>query len=200
MTALVQQNYLRSLNLDDNWIGNGGNQNSIDPLSSAMMPAAGDGFSSAYPSYPSSGSLSQSGGFMAQMMQLLQSMMGMMQQFFGGSGSSLSGTSGSQQMFGNATISSTGDPHLAINGTLGNGSNVSTKYDNMQSDPDLVRSDSFCGGYKVSTQTTAPDANGVTYNQSAFFTTSPPRSTFCALTVTSTPLPFCVIVVVMFPP
>jgi len=163
VNALVQQNYLRSLNLDDNWIGRGGNQNSIDPLGYAMMPAASDGFSSAYPSYPGSGSFSQSGGFLAQIMQLLQSMMGMMMQQFAGVGS--------QTMFGNATISSTGDPHLAINGTLGDGSNVSLKYDNMQSDPDLVRSDSFYGGYKVSTQTTTPDPNGVTYNQSATVTT-----------------------------
>ena len=79
---------------------------------------------------------------------------------------------GGQTAFGSATISSTGDPHLAINGTLSDGSNVSLTYDNMQSDPDLVRSNSFAGGFKVSTQTTQPNASGVTYNQSATVSTN----------------------------
>lgn len=164
MNAQVQQNYFRSAGIDDNWIGRALNQNTVDPLGYAIMPPAGDGFTSAYPLSSFNGAAPQQGGLLAQMMQMLQSLMGMMQQFFG---ASPGGTA-----FGSATISSTGDPHLAINGTLGDGSNVSLKYDDMQSDPDFVRSDSFAGGYGVSTQATAPDANGVTYNQCATVTTN----------------------------
>jgi hypothetical protein len=165
MNALVQQNYLRSLNLDDGWIGRGGMQNAIDPLSFATMPGISDGYSPAYPPYPGSAN-SQQGGFFAQIMQMLQSLMGMLGQLVPAQPGA-----GSQTPFSNATISSTGDPHLAIDGTLSDGSSVSMKYDNMQSDPDFVRSNSFFGGYHVSTQTTAPTANGVTMNQSATVTT-----------------------------
>jgi hypothetical protein len=41
----------------------------------------------------------------------------------------------------------------------------------MQSEPDLLHSDSIPGGYQLSTQTTQPNASGVTYNQSATVTT-----------------------------
>ena len=41
----------------------------------------------------------------------------------------------------------------------------------MQSEPDLLHSDSIRGGYQLSTQTTPPNASGVTYNQSATVTT-----------------------------
>jgi hypothetical protein len=161
MSALVQQNYLRSLSLDDNWIASSGGQSPIDPLAYATLPGTGDGFSSAYPAVPNGAGTTQQSGLLAQIMQLLQSIMGMLGQSLGG-----------QTAFGSATISSTGDPHIAMNGTTCNGSSVSAKYDNMQSDPDLVRSNSFVGGLEVSTQTTQPAANGVTYNQSATVATN----------------------------
>ncbi len=37
----------------------------------------------------------------------------------------------------------------------------------MASQPDLLNSDSFAGGYQISTQATAPNSKGVTRNQSA---------------------------------
>ncbi|HTX59548.1 MAG TPA: hypothetical protein VMH02_07680, partial [Verrucomicrobiae bacterium] len=40
-------------------------------------------------------------------------------------------------------------------------------WNSMNSQPDLLESNSIPGGYQVSTQVTAPNANGVTYNQSA---------------------------------
>jgi hypothetical protein len=163
VNAQVQQSYFRSTGMNDDWIGLVSNQSAIDPLAYAIVPPAADGFASAYPFSSFGGASPQQGGIMAQMMQMLQSLMGMMQQFFSGS----SGAPG----FGSATISSTGDPHVAIDGSL-NGSNVSLKYDNMQSDPNFVRSDSFTGGYAVATQTTAPGANGVTFNQCATVTTN----------------------------
>jgi hypothetical protein len=174
MTTQVAQNSFRSTNLDDGWLALEGGQNATEPSSYALLPSAGDGFMPTYPSYPGSTSPTQQGGTMNQLAQMMQSLMGMLQQFLGGQSSALPGASsgGGQTTFGNATISSTGDPHLAINGTLGDGSNVSLKYDDMQSDPNLASSDSFTGGYRVSTQATTPSANGVTYNQCATVTTN----------------------------
>jgi hypothetical protein len=167
MSAQVQQSTFPLPSLDDDWIAR--NQNSIDPLSYATVPLPADGFSSAYPSATAGVAPLQQGGFMSQIMQLLRNLVSMLQQFTGG----LSGFAfdGPQPNFTNATIASTGDPHLSIDGTLGNGSGVSLRYDDMHSDPSLVRSDSFFGGYEVSTQTTQPDQNGVTYNRCATVTT-----------------------------
>jgi hypothetical protein len=77
-----------------------------------------------------------------------------------------------QQYFGNATASSTGDPHLAFNGTNSAGATDNAHWDSMSSHHDLLDSDSFSGGYRVSTQASSPNANGVTYNQSASVTTN----------------------------
>ncbi len=66
-----------------------------------------------------------------------------------------------------ASGSSWGDPHQSFNGS--NGSNqMSGKSDNMGSLADLVDANkSINGGYQVSTQTSAPDSKGITYNDSA---------------------------------
>ena len=69
----------------------------------------------------------------------------------------------SEQYFTNANGGSNGDPHLSFNGAT---------WDNMGSQPDLLHSDSFPGGYQLSTQTTPPSANGVTFNQSATVATN----------------------------
>jgi len=111
---------------------------------------------------------------------ILQSLGGLLQQLsraLGGSGNS-NGYGGSaryggncagapcanapQQYFGNASASSTGDPHLAFSG---NGTNA--HWDSMNGHADLLDSNSFNGGFQLSTQTTTPNANGVTYNGSA---------------------------------
>lgn len=86
---------------------------------------------------------------------ILQQLYQMLQQFFGSQNSG-------EQYFQNAGGGSTGDPHLSFNGQTWN---------NMGSQPNLLSSESIPGGYQLSTQTTAPGANGVTYNQSATVTT-----------------------------
>jgi hypothetical protein len=107
---------------------------------------------------------------------ILQSLGGLLQQLsqtLGGSGGSNGfGNPGNcagsrcgnspQQYFSNANASSTGDPHLAFSG---NGTNA--HWDSMNGHGDLLDSDSFNGGFQISTQTTTPGANGVTYNGSA---------------------------------
>lgn len=111
------------------------------------------------------GLLGQLGTLLQQLGQLLQfsipggSMLGGL---FGGS-SGTSGCGNGEQYFQNATGSSIGDPHLSFNGTT---------WDSMANQPDLLHSDSFPGGYQVSTQATAPAQNGVTYNRSATVTSN----------------------------
>jgi hypothetical protein len=65
--------------------------------------------------------------------------------------------------------SPTGDPHLSETGTLagpGGPQSVNQHFDSMTSHQDLIDA-AVPGGYRVSTTATGPDANGVTYNQSA---------------------------------
>lgn len=100
-------------------------------------------------------------GLLQQLVQMLQSMMG--SGGYGGCngyGGYTGGCSsyGNEQYFSNASGSSTGDPHLSFNGS---------HWDSMSSQPDLLDSASIPGGYQVSTQVTAPNARGITYNQSA---------------------------------
>ena len=84
-------------------------------------------------------------GMLSQLMQMLQSLMG-------------SQSCGNERYFANANGSSAGDPHLAFNGN---------RWTSMASQPDLLNSRSFPGGYRISTQTTAPNEKGVTWNRSA---------------------------------
>lgn len=98
------------------------------------------------------------GGIISQLISALQAMLG--------GGNSANGNAfpygDNEQFFQNATGGSVGDPHLSFGGHT---------WDNMGSQADLLHSDSFPGGYQLSTQTTPPQANGVTYNQSATLTT-----------------------------
>lgn len=69
---------------------------------------------------------------------------------------------GNEKYFSSASGGSNGDPHISFNGSTWN---------DMQSEPNLLNSDSIPGGYQLSTQTTPPNASGITYNQSATVTT-----------------------------
>jgi hypothetical protein len=77
-----------------------------------------------------------------------------------------------EAFFSNASASSWGDPHDTFNGNSANGRNVNSSWDNMRSHADLLDSNSFAGGYRVSTQVTQPNAQGVTMNQSASVATN----------------------------
>ncbi len=75
-----------------------------------------------------------------------------------------------QQFFGDADLSSVGDPHLALVGTrqgTGGDAHVDEHFDSMTSHRDLFDSGDVAGGYRVSTAVSQPDANGVTTNRSA---------------------------------
>ena len=131
---------------------------------------------------------SQQGSLLGMLGSLLQQLGSYLSQLMGGSGYGNGNGSGSYGGWGgsgavngptqyaqNATLSSTGDPHLAETGTIASGgtsSNVDTHFDSMTSHADLVSTNDVRGGYAVSTSVTAPNAKGVTYNQSATVTTA----------------------------
>jgi hypothetical protein len=105
-------------------------------------------------------------GMLTQLMQMLQSLMGYsgVTSPYGGGTSPYGGGNGgcaphgAERFFQNATGSSEGDPHLSFNGS---------RWNSMSSQPDLLNSDSFAGGYQISTQVTQPNGRGVTWNHSA---------------------------------
>jgi hypothetical protein len=135
-------------------------------------PGAFEG-GSAYGTAPT-GSSSEN-AFFASIMNSLSNLMQQISSYFGGSSATGSGgatqTQAPENFFSNATASSWGDPHDTFNGTTSQGGNVSDSWDSMQGHADLLHSDSFHGGYQISTTTTAPNASGVTYNASATVTT-----------------------------
>ncbi len=137
------------------WGGNG------DDISRMLPPLAG----STNTFGPFGGLLGMLSGsaLLAPLGGLLQQIGSLLQQIFGGGqgGSPIGGGSG-EQFFSSATGGSTGDPHLSFNGRTWN---------DMQSESDLLHSDSFAGGFQLSTVTTPPDAHGITYNQSATIAT-----------------------------
>lgn len=148
----------------------------------AAAPSAGDNISRSLPPWLNDGAAaspygeagygnSSLQGLFGPLMGMLQQLMAMLQSLMGyggyggsGCGGPYGGGNGSCQPFGNeqffqnASGGSEGDPHLSFNGA---------RWTNMASQPDLLNSDSFAGGYQVSTQTTPPNGKGVTWNQSA---------------------------------
>ncbi|HEV2261729.1 MAG TPA: hypothetical protein VGR69_05515 [Candidatus Rubrimentiphilum sp.] len=101
-------------------------------------------------------------GILAQLSSLLQQLM-----------AALSG--GLQNFFTNAQGSSTGDPHLAFNGTTANGTQQS-RFDSMTDHWDLLDSNSVRGGFRLSTDVTQPNKDGVTYNRWASVATNDGRT------------------------
>ena len=102
-------------------------------------------------------------GMLGQLVDFIQQMLGMT--------NAANSVNGPQTYFQNANASSTGDPHLAFNGTTGSGQNQTARIDSMSGHRDLLDSDSMTGGFRISTSTTQPGANGVTYNRRAAVST-----------------------------
>lgn len=129
-------------------MSSGTGSNPVDTVSRFLPPWLGSGDEGG----------EASGSIFGEIGQLLQQLGSLFSRLMGG------GNPGAnQQYFQSATGASVGDPHLSFNGNT---------WDNMASQPDLLRSNSFPGGYRVSTQTTAPGQNGVTYNERATITSN----------------------------
>ncbi len=130
--------------------------NGNDIVSRSLPPWFGSGGQQANPGDGNAGSslFGAIGALVQQLSALLQQLLG---------GGNPGGGFGNEQYFQNANGASTGDPHLSFN---------SNQWSNMASQPDLLHSNSFPGGYNVATQVTAPNQNGVTYNRLATITTN----------------------------
>jgi hypothetical protein len=170
----------------------GGGTRTISPIANG---SASDGIStpwyaqSSQPGFSpgafgSYGGLGGYGGGIGGLLSGLQSLLGMLQQSIAsalqgfGTQSSGGGTTTRQPWSGgtdprtvlrDADLSSTGDPHLAETGTDANGNAISKHLDSMTAHGDLIDAQ-IAGGYRISTQVTAPQANGVTYNKSVSVT------------------------------
>ncbi len=135
-------------------------------FSGGTPPPAGDNVTRFVPPWFNQSAGSSQGlftpllGMLQQMMQMLSSLMG-----YGCNGSSGNGVGcqpyGNERYFQNATGSSEGDPHLSFKGE---------NWNNMGSQPNLLNSNSIPGGFRISTQATAPNGKGVTWNRSATVT------------------------------
>jgi len=113
-----------------------------------------------------SGGLGGFANIMNGFISALQNMLSSLAQQFGLAGGASQNPSAPQRYFTTAQANSVGDPHETFNGSSTSGA-VNQTWDNMQSHADLLSSDSFSGGYHVSTLATAPNAQGVTLNASA---------------------------------
>ena len=104
-------------------------------------------------------------GLVAALSSLVDGLAGLLQ----GAGTPAGGSApaAAQSFFRNASASSVGDPHDAFSGTTGAGRSVSARWDDMLGHDDLLSSDSFSGGYRVSTSPTQPGPGGVTQNGGA---------------------------------
>lgn len=122
------------------------------------------------------------GGFGGGMNTIIQQLLGIIQQLLTalglgglgglGGGNAWNGPQGPETYFQNASGASVGDPHLNFSGTNGTGSTQNAHFDSMIGHSDLLDSDSFAGGYQVSTSVTQPGPSGVTYNQQATIATN----------------------------
>jgi len=118
------------------------------------------------------------GAFMQSITQQLQNVFAMIAQLMGGAQGTQNGqqsglvggvptayqppttASPNERFFNNATASSTGDPHEAFSGTDAGGTHTAGTWDNMHSHGNLLSSDSFAGGYRVSTLVTRSERQG----------------------------------------
>ncbi|MBV9232625.1 MAG: hypothetical protein JO030_01170 [Candidatus Eremiobacteraeota bacterium] len=136
-------------------------------MAGGMAPAAGDNVTRFVPPWFNQGAGGSPQTFFTPLMGMLQQLMQMLSSLlgYGCNGSSGNGLGcppyGNQQYFHNATGSSEGDPHLSFKGE---------HWNNMGSQPNLLNSNSIAGGFRISTQATAPNERGVTWNRSATVT------------------------------
>jgi hypothetical protein len=169
------------------WPGNGGaNRTSIGmPFAPNATPSiAGDGYQPAWWNSNANGSPQATQPTMASILGSLMQILQQLTQFLTGAANPNTSfaqpaaftppspdPSGPQTTFQNVSLSSTGDPHLAIDGTaqtpLGSTTQIDDRYNSMTGHRDLFSTNDFGDHLRVSTTTTQPDANGVTFNESA---------------------------------
>jgi hypothetical protein len=114
-----------------------------------------------------SGSAAGQGGFLG----FLNGLINQLGAFINASAGETAAEGPATQTVSDGTFASTGDPHLSEVGTLlgasGAGASINSHFDSMSSHDNLLSSQDFDGGYRLSTAVTAPNAKGVTMNASA---------------------------------
>ncbi len=154
---------------NNNFSRSSGSRDSIGPIAQPVFASPGDdGFDWSGGSNTASDSgLSGFNAIMNGFVAALQNVLASIGQQFGMTTGSGQSATPAQTYFTNATAGSVGDPHETFDGTPGSGPSVDSKWDSMNSHADLLDSDSFGGGYRVSTTVTSPNAKGVTLNAQA---------------------------------
>ena len=147
-----------------------------DALSPLSMPSI-NGNQPANPgSFGSFGSMLGFGGIGSLVQQLVGLLQNLLQMLTGGNISQTSSFNPSnvnpEEYFNQAAGNSVGDPHLSFNGLDGNNHFESSRFDSMTDHPNLLDSNSFLGGYQLSTKVGAPLSNGATFNQNATIVTN----------------------------
>jgi hypothetical protein len=82
------------------------------------------------------------------------------------------GSSGAESYYTSASAASVGDPHDSFESTGPGGAQSDGRWNDMHAHGDLLDSDSFAGGYRISTSVTQQAANGTTLNESATIATA----------------------------
>lgn len=112
-------------------------------------------------------SAGEPGGFAAIIKNLIAQLTSLLGQTVGESNAEGPATQNVSQ----ATFASTGDPHLSETGSVQNGlagpAAVNEHFDSMVDHANLVSSQDFDGGFRLSTAVTTPNEKGVTLNASA---------------------------------
>lgn len=145
-----------------------GSYDAIRPIFSSTSQSGAPTAYAGYGGYNDGGGLFGFANIMNGFLNGLQDLLANLGRQFGlGGGFSQTSNAGGQQYFQKATAGSTVDPHESFDATGGDGNNVNGKWDSMASHSNLLSSDSFNGGYQVSTVATQPNANAVTMNDSA---------------------------------
>ena len=151
-----------------------GSRDSIGPLAQPVLPSRAASGSSGWSGWgggwnngSSDSGLAGFNSIMNGFVTALQNVLSSLGAQFGLTSSSGASATPAETFFMSATGSSVGDPHESFNGTPSSGSAGNQSWDSMNSHAALLSSDSFNGGYQVSTTVTSPNDKGVTTNAQA---------------------------------
>ena len=173
--ADAQANYLTSLTSREQRSAGGPIEQGFGPKQFTLPSAPSDGFAQrAFPLPGNPFSLTTGVGvpagddpFLQVINNLISGLGALINQFAAGTGTQ--GADG--QHVAQGSFSSTGDPHLSERASVvdsaGNTSQVDRHFDSMNGHENLLSSQDFAGGYRLSTTVTKPDAAGVTLNAGA---------------------------------
>ncbi|MBV8727734.1 MAG: hypothetical protein JO233_08105, partial [Candidatus Eremiobacteraeota bacterium] len=164
-------------NPDSNSIGTSSsmpawNFDGVPALSTPTIGASQGADSTTFGSLGSAFGFGGIGSIVQQLVGLLQRLLQMLSvNDISQTSSSTPSPTNPEEYFNQAAGNSQGDPHLSFNGLDGDNHLETSRFDSMTDHPNLLNSNSFRGGYQLSTKVGAPLSNGATFNQSATIAT-----------------------------